>query len=417
MRGLKRNPRLAGLAVLLAGLVVAGGTARADVYTDQSGSILIFPKVVADGTRDTLIQIANTGNMSAQAHCYYVNMSGFCANDPSRTCALDSDCPTGDTCTRRCQVQDFDIFLTGQQPTMWRVSTGRLSDPTVPACKVGQSCSCATSGSAAAGQRCPGFSPGTTASAGATAIKPVEAGFVGELKCVQVNRDFEQPYGGNKLKGEAVIENLATNDLTEYNAFAVAALGGLNTNAFLNLDETEYDVCPKQLILNHYAEGAADDFTGATIGTDLTLVPCTEFLEADPGPGTRSRAAFRITNEYEQPLTGSVTFDCGLTKRLSGISSQFLATNIGSQFAKTRFEAPDSTICMTGSKKGQACTVDGDCPGALSIGGTVVGGCRAWPGLLGLAEEFHGSGGSATVQLFQEGKRRTNQADLIWLGL
>ena len=125
MRGLKRNPWLSGLGVLLAILVVSGGHARADVSTDQSGSIVIFPKVIADGSRDTLIQITNTSNMSAEAHCFYVNASGRCSVSTGTSCKVDTDCPGTEQCIRQCTETNFDIFLTAQQPTVWRASTGR----------------------------------------------------------------------------------------------------------------------------------------------------------------------------------------------------------------------------------------------------------------------------------------------------
>ena len=50
----KRNPWLSGLGVLLAVLAGYVGQVRADVTSDTPGSIVIFPKVIADGTRDTL---------------------------------------------------------------------------------------------------------------------------------------------------------------------------------------------------------------------------------------------------------------------------------------------------------------------------------------------------------------------------
>ena len=67
-----------GLRVLGAAAVGVPGLARiasasAAVTTEQSGSILVWPKVVWDGTRDTIIQLTNTGNPTVQAHCFYVN--------------------------------------------------------------------------------------------------------------------------------------------------------------------------------------------------------------------------------------------------------------------------------------------------------------------------------------------------------
>ena len=81
MGGFKGNPGLLGLGVLLAVLAVSGGFARADVTGDQPGSIIVFPKVIADGSRDTLITITNVRNMPTIVHCIY-------NNSPSGTCSL-----------------------------------------------------------------------------------------------------------------------------------------------------------------------------------------------------------------------------------------------------------------------------------------------------------------------------------------
>jgi len=442
MRGLKRNPWLSGLGVLLAILVVTGGHARADVTTDQSGSIIIFPKVIADGTRDTLIQITNTSNMSAQAQCFYVNTAGFCSLTTTQGCSLDSDCPQPETCVRQCQPINFSIFLTAQQPTVWRVSTGRLVDTTVPACKLGEPCSC-TVGDNAVGQRCPGFAPGTGAQ-NSFAVPPVVPGFQGELKCVQTADDFQTPVMQNSLKGEAVLETLADGQVSEYNALAVSARAGLNLNNDLLLDNTEYNACPQSLVLNHYVEDTADAFTQATVETELTLVPCTELLERDPSQGTRSRALFSVVDEFENTLTTSVTFDCMLSRRLGDISSQFRVATTGSLFAKTRITPPADKICLTGSRRGLTCSTDDEnaatgcparqltegvctsatgqqsstgcsssaqCPSGFPtcVPGGVSLGCRPWTGLLGVAEEFHHldgrPDGTAAVNLHMEGSR------------
>ena len=63
---------LMGLAALV-GLGLTAKPAAARVTTEQSASILVFPKVIADGTRDTIIQITNTSNNMRHAHCFYVN--------------------------------------------------------------------------------------------------------------------------------------------------------------------------------------------------------------------------------------------------------------------------------------------------------------------------------------------------------
>ena len=64
----------AGLvAALVFGCTLVGGAAPAATITERPGSILIFPKIVTSGTRDTVIQITNTGNMPIDVRCFYLN--------------------------------------------------------------------------------------------------------------------------------------------------------------------------------------------------------------------------------------------------------------------------------------------------------------------------------------------------------
>jgi hypothetical protein len=67
-----QGARASGLVAAL-GVVLVAGVARADVTTERPGSILIFPKVVRDGARETTIQITNTGNMPDTVRCFYLN--------------------------------------------------------------------------------------------------------------------------------------------------------------------------------------------------------------------------------------------------------------------------------------------------------------------------------------------------------
>ena len=149
-----QSVRAGGLLGALAACMVLGGAAQAQVATERPGSILVFPKVVRDAERDTIIHITNTGNMVNNLRCFYV---------------------TGNTC--RCT--DFEVSLTRQQPTHWRASTGRfvtLSDPF--------------------GSDGAGLDPGL--------IPPVPMDFEGALVCAEVNSDG-MPVAQNKLKGEASI--------------------------------------------------------------------------------------------------------------------------------------------------------------------------------------------------------------------
>ena len=530
MRGLKRNPWLFGLGVLLAVLVVYGGHARADVTTDQSASIIIFPKVIVDGTRDTFIQIANTDNMQANAECVYINTAGTCSDTPAeacsvdtncaantcdtgsgtcvvtptQTCSVDTDCPPN-VCVHQCTEVNFTIFLTGQQPTYWFASEGRMEVDLVDR---GDERVMVIGG---------GFSPGR--------IQPLPVPFVGELKCIEIDASGA-PVAQNSLKGEAIITasspgiptTAGVGPISEYNAIGIQASGapsleltgqtvcaggdnaGLPCSGALECPDgtcssvtTGYNACPAALYVNHYGVGAIDSFTGAPSDTELTLVPCSELLEQQTP--VHASAVFRITTELEQSVSCSVPFDCLLNARLSdldtnGSGCNFNAALLGSENLKSRIRPPTGSICYSGDARchicagadndlaclgvplgsivgncgcgsdsdcpnfltatgsgscgisltlcntvtdcapnpgcaGGACTCSDnicvvatpaacpipgeDCPTGQSCSGAVSLGCRPWPGLLGVAEEFQTPAsqipGTAAVNLHMEGSR------------
>ena len=127
----RQRGRIGLMAAALVGLVASG--ASAEVTTDRSASILVFPKVISDGTRDTVIQITNTSNSMVHAHCFYVNGA------LTFPFGLDGIPNTGDEVASQLNPPlwteiDFDIWLTKQQPTHWLVSEGRLVDPTDESC-------------------------------------------------------------------------------------------------------------------------------------------------------------------------------------------------------------------------------------------------------------------------------------------
>lgn len=322
------------LGIAVAGLLPLAGVASAnvnDVSTERSGSIIVFPKVVWDGTRDTIIRIANTSNAMVHAHCFYVNAA-----------PVNGQPQWSET--------DFDIWLTRQMPTHWVASVGRSFS----------ALSGLTNGNL-------GFFPGL--------IPPVSEGFIGELKCVQVD-ESGAPLRANALKGEATLRNLA-GDVSEYNAIAfqgnpdmtftsLVCVAGTATGASCNADEDcgsgglcdlaqpndlvldltanhtgSYSACPDTLLFNHFAELSSDDVisqigtcdsvcvAGPTIGTtcttdsdcgiggtcgscpvstELTLVPCQENFEIQQA-GTVT-VQFLIINEFEQPFSTSTTVNC-----------------------------------------------------------------------------------------------------------
>ncbi len=340
MRMLKwnRGLRLLGAAAVGVLALARVASASADVTTDQPGSILVWPKVVWDGTRDTIIQLANTGNPMVHAHCFYINAA------PKSPCL-----PPSSQNPPQWLETDFDLWLTRQQPTHWVVSAGRSTNPD-------NSIDTA------------GFDPGL--------IPPVPLCFQGELKCVQTD-DSGAPTTGNKLKGEATLRN-RSGDVSKYNAIAFLGNPGLTsgdigTDLQLTLTDSnpdgEYSACPDRLLLNHFAYGAPDwalaigphaigTCTSACVGgatpgaectshrdcgedanhraglcqnncgvtTNLTLVPCQEDLE-NQIPG-QVKVQFQIFNEFEQPFSASTTVGCWLDVPLNAVTNNQATFNV-----------------------------------------------------------------------------------------
>jgi len=334
---LKQRWRIAlGAAAML---VVVAGAAGAEVVTEQSASILVFPKVIADGTRDTIIQISNTSNSMVYAHCFYVNA------------ALD------------CTEVDFDIALTKQQPTYWKVSEGRLVDPTdLPCSRVLGNSNCPNAG----------LDPGR--------VPPVVEDFQGELKCVEVDLSGA-PLSGNHLKGEATLVTYdvcnADNepptcelsgfectpedpiecdggrfDVAKYNALGVLGNENNNGDGILCLggdasdncpNGAEYNACPQAWILNHLADGAPNPALdpNSSVTTDITVVPCEENFETQVP--TSVTIQFAITNEFEQPFSASTTIRCWKEMRLADINDVFRRSSVGSDFLMTRMRPSAGT--------------------------------------------------------------------------
>ena len=359
MRTVKWSAFLSGLCVVAVALGLFTASARADITTERGASILAFPKVLADGTADTIIQIANTSNNMVHARCYYVNAQLL---DPTR-----AEDPVFNP--RQWFEIDFIIWLTKQQPTSWQVSTGRLINPTD---------GCFNNDGTIDPEDCKdaGIDPG--------AIPPVPTDFVGELKCIEVDMS-DNPIGGNHLKGEATIK--FGSDVAKYNAVGIEGTERAGeTGNELRLDQPghsdevvgQYNSCPATLIVNFLAEGKIDpiiaeqgfgghcvsiapgtgsgggagnsyfcetdadcgpgyecengseivvdpltsrlaSLTSATVN-DLTLVPCTEnFEEQIPG---RVNVQIEVFNEFEQFFSASTTIECWGNFRLFEIQSR-----------------------------------------------------------------------------------------------
>jgi hypothetical protein len=280
---------------------------RADVSTDVSGSVLVFPKVLWTGSegRDTIIQVTNTSNLPVIAECFYVNARQVQGRP-------------------LWQVTDFTLQLTKKHPTHWTASRGRRVNPL-------DSCfSRKNSNKSPYNHDCDGagVDPG--------AIPPVPVGFIGELKCIEVDGQG-LPAPTNSLKGEAVLRD-PTGDVSKYNAVAIAA--NLENppasilDGELKLDNTptndgEFNSCPRDILLNHFADGldspAVEEFIDSDcegdcpIRTELTLVPCSQdFENLVPSQVTVS---VDVTNEFEERTSTSFTVDCWYNKRLADIDA------------------------------------------------------------------------------------------------
>lgn len=332
----KRNAFLSGLCGFAVALGLMTSTAQGLVTTERGASILAFPKILADGNSDTIVQITNISNNMVHMRCFYVDGSLDVFGKP------------------KWLVTDFNIWLTKQQPTHWQVSTGRFTNPNDD---------CIENGVIVPSPECAdaGIDPG--------AIPPVPPGFTGELKCVEVDV-ADNPIGGNHLKGEATIKT--NGDVAKYNAIGIQGtdLAGETGNELL-LDQPisadgedpvgQYNACPDVLLLNHFADGVTDPvifaaglggtcreekattqglldgrpcmsdedcgfegfcdhapriedaLTGelalrsATV-TDLTLIPCTQDFEN--GQPSTVTVQFDITNEFETHFSTSTTVTC-----------------------------------------------------------------------------------------------------------
>lgn len=282
MRMKMRNWMVATATAALGSFALAGN-AMADLTTEQAGSIVVVPKVMGTSERDTLIQLTNTGNATAYAHCFYINA------------AIEG----------RWIETDFDLVLTKQQPTHWLARSGR---------SVNIFSDFGTDGA--------GFDPGL--------IPPVPTGFEGELRCVQTD-ESGAPLRANKLIGSATLIRIADGDTSKYNAIAVpgnpdAGIGSAdNVLEFNNTDanEGEYDACPDTLTINTFTSNV-DDPVIADIGdcvddcpiaTELTFVPCSQDLERlQQGTVTVSIETF---DEFEVVRSRTINVDCWFNARLS----------------------------------------------------------------------------------------------------
>jgi hypothetical protein len=332
-RGIVRH----GCFAVCFGALFLAGTVQADVTTERSSSVLIFPKVVYDPDGlltgvpgvDTLIQITNTSNTIRFLHCFYINAA-----------PLRPELPVSVNNPRQWQEINFDLFLTRQQPTSWVVGDGRFTDPSDPICQRGEGSEvirdCADAG----------FDPGL--------VPLVPDPFIGELKCVEVDSLGGAPISGNHFKGEATIVT-GTAEVSKYNAIGVYGLPDSNDSDLTlclggGVSErcpggAEYNGCPQTLVLNHFAQGASNPVVEqlgngpSTVETELTFLPCEQNLERQlPSSIT---VQFKVTNEFENIFSTSLPVTCWESLPLDEIAPRvFSPAVLGSRFAQTQMFSP-----------------------------------------------------------------------------
>jgi hypothetical protein len=295
--------------VVLASAIGWAAPAAAQVTTDQPASIVVFPKVVVDASRDTVIQLSNTANATVGVRCWYVDAR-----------LLFPELPPGPSNPPQWIVTDFELVLTRQQPTVWVGSRGRPIDALDEPCAVrppDYDCYGA------------GFDPGR--------VPALSDGFAGELRCVETDPSGA-PISGNHLIGEATLEDRNSGDVSKYSALGFAGLDANDGDDELRLGE-EYVGCPDSLLLDHTTDGSEVVAVGAgsSVATQLTLLPCAANLDTlDP---ETIIVLFSITTELETRFSAALSLQCWRNAELGDINPVFAAPLLGVPTAQTRIRA------------------------------------------------------------------------------
>ncbi len=317
MRTVNRKPVLWGVGMLLGALLLAVGTVRADVVTDQAAGLIIFPKLVfnSDYGLNTEIQLSNTSGHQISVRCFYVNANSHCSNFPEEICNTNEDCvfesrPNG-SCLPGWVETDFHFQLTAFQPIIWLISEGLPDFPLDGVDRISH------------------FNTFNEDSS----IPPVsEDPFIGELKCFEVGDD-EQPITANDLKAEVTI--VRAND---YQPLDARGYNGIGIKAKLDVENDgvntlvlgqggEYNGCPNILIIDHFFDDAIvfaeeRDSNTAFVRSDLTFVPCSENFELQNVALFETKLQFLVYNEFEQRFSTSTGVECFREIPLSDIDTR-----------------------------------------------------------------------------------------------
>jgi hypothetical protein len=281
-----------GLAVLFINAGTASPT-LAQGTVDRGASILLFAKVVAGESTDTLIELANLSDNRVNAYCAYLNSAA------------------------EWQSLDFRIALGPGQPLYWTAARGRTET-------VGEE---------------------------PIDIPAVPAGFRGELLCVQVDAGGA-PFSGDHLAGRATLADLASGNVATYRTVGLRGGEFFNDNdPFLCIGGepsdncligAEYEACPAEWIVSLPAEGAVDGQLGpgSALSSRFAVAPCSQNLrETTPASVDIQLSVF---NELAQQFTGRVAVTCWADLSLADLGGQiFTRGTLGSDYAEARL-APAS---------------------------------------------------------------------------
>jgi hypothetical protein len=266
--------------------------AQAQVTTERGASILIYPKVVASSSGDSVLQLANLSRNVVHGFCAYVDGTSW-------------------------QATDFLISLEPMQPVHWVASRGRMAGET-----------------------------------DTNDIPAAPADFLGELLCVQTDASGA-PLSGNQLVGHATVADLGSGDTVAYAAVGLNGLGINDGDDVLCIGGDpsdscllggEYDPCPVEWNLEHAAEGAADPQLGAAAqrGTRVTVAPCSQNVR-DREPAT-VEVDLTVTNEFEERFTGGVSVTCWADLSLADVAGGlFDRTSVGSDIVQTHLSPAASS--------------------------------------------------------------------------
>ena len=277
------------LAVVCFAALAASQRAAAQPTTDRGASVVTWPKVVADASHDTVLQLVNLSDNRVNAYCSYV-----------------------DGTSGTWEALDFTLAL-GQRPVHWSAAQGRTTQP--------------------------GEDP--------IEIPAVPAAFRGELLCVQVDATGA-PFSGNELAGQSIVTDLTTGDVESYTAIGLRGsglndgddtlcIGGQPSDTCLL--GAEYDACPAEWILSFPADGAEDAQLGAgsSLTTRLTIIPCTQDLNG----GTGSSVAIHVVvvNAFGSRFTAEMSATCWADLALGNVAGQvFTRAVLGTDYADARLQ-------------------------------------------------------------------------------